>query len=120
MFSYLNIFIRIIVLYIHVLLPQLSYVSFLLAFSLPCSYCQQSRLSRVATTTAATATTLADLVWGFSGPAAVRLGPRWFGGFPGRRRSGRVGVGLGVFPAGGGSAGSALDWGFSGISVGTQ
>ena len=49
-----------------------------------------------AAATAATAT-LADLVWGFSGPAAVRLGPRWFGGFPGRRRFGRVGVGLGIF-----------------------
>ena len=77
--------------------------------------CRQSRLSRVATTTAAAATTLADLVWGFSGPAAVRPG-RWIGGFPGRRRSGRVGVGLGVFPAGGGPAGTALDWGFSGIA----
>ena len=64
-------------------------------------------------------TTLADLVWGFSGPAAVRPG-RWIGGFPGRRRSGRVGVGLGVFRAGGGLAGSALVWGFSGISVGKQ
>ena len=57
--------------------------------------CRQSRLSRVATTTATAAATaatatLADLVWGFSGPAAVRLGPRWFGGFPGRRRSGRA------------------------------
>ena len=87
--------------------------------------CRQSWLSRVATTTTATTATatataaLADLVWGFSGPAAVRPG-RWIGGFPGRRRSGRVGVGLGVFPAGGGPAGTALDWGFSGISVGTQ
>ena len=74
-----------------------------------------------ATTATATATTtLADLVWGFSRPAAVRPGRRWIGGFPGRRRFGRVGVGLGVFPAVGGSAGSALNWGFSGISVGTQ
>ena len=52
------------------------------------------------TTTAAAATALADLVWGFSRPAAVRP----------------VGVGLGIFPAGGGPAGTALDWGFSGIS----
>ena len=56
---------------------------------------------RVATTTttatATTATTLADLDWGFSRPAAVRPGRRWIGGFPGRRRSGRDGVGLGIF-----------------------
>ena len=50
-----------------------------------------------ATATATTATTLADLDWGFSRPAAVRPGRRWIGGFPGRRRSGRDGVGLGIF-----------------------
>ena len=71
----------------------------------------------MATTTAtATAATLADLVWGFSGPAAVRPG-RWIGGFPGRRRSGRDGVGLGVFPAGGGPAGSASGVGGFGLGV---
>ena len=48
--------------------------------------------------------------------AATTRAVIWFGDFPGRRRSGRVGVGLGVFPAGGGPAGTALDWGFSGIS----
>ena len=72
--------------------------------------CRQSRLSRVATTTDSsrqqTATTLADLVWGFFRPAAVRPVGVGLGIFPAGGAAVRpVGVGLGIFPAGGGPAG---------------
>ena len=66
-------------------------------------FCWQSRLSRVATTTAsqqlASQQPLADLDGGISGPAEVR-GPD-LDGFPGRR----------------GSGGPDLDDGFSGLAV---